>query len=307
MIDRNRFLEAEVRDGFPVSSEMKRIWKTELDVLEQFVVICNRHGLNYSLAGGTLIGAFRHKGFIPWDDDIDIDMVREDYDKFLAVAAKELKKPYFLQTTKTDHGRVVTFAQIRNSNTTCVDPHWAELGVVFNAGIGIDIFPVDGVPDGKFRLLFTKAIVRLVQSLHYNAQIRKNFGIKGFFKRYIAKVVCFCVGFEHLYELREWALRRNKLSKCKKCGEFSYAISMRNPRLVWSTSCYDSYIDVPFEYLTLKAAAGFDEMNTCQYGDWRTPVKGTGDHGTQHYDVDRPYKEVLVEKFGYRPEWFAQQ
>lgn len=276
---RTDFLAPEIRDGVHVSSDLKKIWKSELDVLEQFVAICDRHGLRYSLAGGNLIGAFRHKGFIPWDDDIDVDMVREDYDRFLEYAQKELPKPYFLQTTKTDPGRGVNFAQIRNSGTTCIDPHWVELGTVFNSGIGIDIFPVDGLPSSRFRWLFTKSVVRLTQSLQYNAMIRKNFGLKGFFKKYLAKLICRCVGWDNLYEVREWALRRNKLSDCAKCGELSYAISMRNPRLIWSTSCYDSYIDVPYEYLTLKVAAGYDEMNTCQYGDWRTPVKGTGDHG----------------------------
>ena len=298
-----RFLEPEQRGDTFVSAEMKRVWRVELEILEAFDALCRKQGLKYSLAGGTLIGAFRHGGFIPWDDDIDIDMVREDYDKFLAVAQSELPEGFFLQTAKTDHGRVVNIAQIRNSNMACIDPHWTDLGVVFNSGVGIDIFPIDGVPKGRFRYLFTKWTVRVVQSLHYNSQIRKNFGLKGFLKRYAAKVICAVVGHDNLYEIREWALRRNKLSDCEMCGEFSYAISMRNPRLIWPTKCYDSYIDVKYEYLTLKVAAGYDEMLTRQYGDWRKPVKGAGDHGELYFDLDHDYKQVLVEKFGYKPEW----
>ena len=304
--DRKIFLREERRDGVLVSVALKRVWKVELDIVEEFVRICEKYGLQYSLAGGNLIGAFRHGGFIPWDDDIDIDMAREDYDKFLQVAPNELKDPYFLQTTKTDHGRVINFAQIRNSNTSCIDPHWTDLGAVFNSGVGIDIFPIDGVPDGKVRYLFTKWTVRIVQSLHYNSQIRKNFGLKGLVKRYLAKAICRIVGFDRLYEIREWALRRNKLSDCKRCGEFSYAISMRNPKLIWPTRCYDSYVDVKYEYLTLKAGVGYDEMLTCQYGDWRTPVKGASDHeGGLIFDLDRDYKTVLIEKFGYKREWFG--
>ena len=304
MSERNQFLDAEVRSGLPISREMKSIWKAELDILEKFIAICQRHGLNYSLAGGNLIGAFRHKGFIPWDDDIDVDMVREDYDKFLSVAQAELPEGYFLQTSKTDHGRVVNFAQIRNSNMACIDPHWTDLGVVFNSGVGIDIFPIDGVPKGRFRYLFTKWTVRIVQSLHYNSQIRKNFGLKGFLRRYAAKTICALVGYDNLYELREWALRRNKFSDCEMCGEFSYAISMRNPKLIWPTKCYDHYLDVQYEYLTVKVAAGYDEMLTCQYGDWRKPVKGAGDHGELYFDLEQDYKTVLIEKFGYEAEWF---
>lgn len=304
VMDRQSFLMPEWRGDTYVSAQMKQIWKTELDIVEEFVKICKKHSLKYSLAGGTLIGAFRHGGFIPWDDDIDLEMPREDYDRFLDVAQRELPAHLFLQTTKTDPGRVVNFAQIRNSNTTCIDPHWVELGTVFNAGIGIDIFPVDGVPDSKMRYFTTKWLVRICQSLQYNSQIRKNFGLKGFLKRYMAKSLCAVVGWKNLYEIREWALRRNKMTQCKRCGEFSYAISMRNPRLIWNTACYDSYLDVKFEYLTLKAAAGYDEMNRTQYGDWMVPVKGTGDHGVLYYDTTRPYKDVLVEKFGYKQEWF---
>lgn len=296
MDDRQSFLMPEQRGDTYVSAEMKHVWKVELDIVEEFVKICKKYGLQYSLAGGTLIGAFRHGGFIPWDDDIDLEMPREDYDKFLDVAQSELPAHLFLQTTKTDPGRVVNFAQIRNSNTTCIDPHWVELGVAFNAGIGIDIFPVDGVPDSKVRYFTTKWLVRICQSLQYNSQIRKNFGLKGFLKRYMAKVLCAGIGWKNLYEIREWALRRNKMSECERSGEFSYAISMRNPRLIWSTACYDSYIDVQFEYLTLKAAVGYDEMNRTQYGDWMTPVKGTGDHGGLYYDVKRPYSRYFAGK-----------
>ena len=292
---RETFLEPEMRDGYFVDAHMKAVWKVMLDIVEEFVRICNKYDLKYSLAGGTLIGAFRHRGFIPWDDDIDIDMVREEYDKFLAVAEKELEAPYFLQTTKTDHGRVSVFAQIRNSDTTCFDPKWQKLGSEFNCGIGIDIFPVDGKPTGKMRWLFTKWTVRVVQSIQYFATIKKNLGVKGFIKRYVAKVICAIVGFDNLYYLREWVMRRNSLKECTRCGELSYAITMRNPKLEWSSACYDSYIDVPFEYLMLKAAVGYDEMNTNQYGDWMTPVKCSGDHVDLFYDATKGYKEYLKE------------
>ena len=303
MGDIKTFLNPELRGETFVSASMKKVWKAELDILEVFNQICAEYDLRYSLAAGTLIGAFRHGGFIPWDDDIDIEMPREDYDRFCDIAQCELPPHLFLQTTKTDPGRVVNFAQIRNSNTSCIDPHWVELGAVFNMGIGIDIFPVDGVPESKLRFLVTKWTVRVVQSLQYNSRIRKNFGVKGFLKRFVAKFVCSIVGWGHLYELREWALRRNKLADCEKCGEFSYAISMRNPRLFWPTACYDSYLDVDFEYLRLKVAVGYDEMNRKRYGAWMTPVKGAGDHGELYFDTERSYKDVLVEKFGYKREW----
>ena len=81
---------------------LDQIHAEELETLVDFDEFCNEHGLRYSLAGGTLLGAVRHKGFIPWDDDIDVGMPREDYERFLQIAQKECGEEYFLQTVDTD-------------------------------------------------------------------------------------------------------------------------------------------------------------------------------------------------------------
>ena len=95
----NKFnLEEEIICNFRVSSKRKKVWKVELDLLNNFIEICNKYKLTYFAIGGTLLGAIRHKGFIPWDDDIDIGMPREDYNKLLEIAKKEFKNPIFFQT-----------------------------------------------------------------------------------------------------------------------------------------------------------------------------------------------------------------
>src|SRR3712207_3357568 len=93
------FLEEEIRCGYRVSAQMKRVWAVELDLLAKFVDVCERHELRYFLDSGTLIGAIRHQGFIPWDDDIDVSMPRKDYDKLWEIAQTEFSYPYFFQTT----------------------------------------------------------------------------------------------------------------------------------------------------------------------------------------------------------------
>ena len=83
-------LEEEVLCGFKVSSERKKVWQTELEMVKLFKNICEANNLKYFASGGTLIGAVRHNGFIPWDDDIDLMMPREDYEKFLDIAQNYL-------------------------------------------------------------------------------------------------------------------------------------------------------------------------------------------------------------------------
>ena len=83
------FTQPEIRCGYYVSDSMKKVWAIELDLIRKFVEVCDKHGLRYFMDGGTLLGAVRHQGFIPWDDDADMIMPREDYNKLWYVAAEE--------------------------------------------------------------------------------------------------------------------------------------------------------------------------------------------------------------------------
>lgn len=86
--------------------DLKNVWNVELDILKKFDSFCKKHGLSYFADSGTLLGAVRHKGFIPWDDDLDFVMFRKDYDKFIKLSKKEFKYPYFIQTGYNDAGYV---------------------------------------------------------------------------------------------------------------------------------------------------------------------------------------------------------
>lgn len=121
---------------------LERLKQKELEILRVVHAICKKYDLRYFLVCGTLIGAVRHKGFIPWDDDIDIAMLRNDFERFLEVAQEELGDQYFLQTTKTDRWSMpivkvrmngTVFQDAKSSNTKC------------HHGIFIDIFPLDKV------------------------------------------------------------------------------------------------------------------------------------------------------------------
>lgn len=135
------FLKPETRCGFYVDEKRKKIWTVELDLLMELDRVCKKYNLKYFLNGGTLLGAIRHKGFVPWDDDIDVAMLRGDYEKFKEVATIEFSNPYFIQTPNTDPGYYFSYIKLRNSRTSDISiPFRYEK---FNQGIAIDIFVFD--------------------------------------------------------------------------------------------------------------------------------------------------------------------
>ena len=147
MIDLSKdFYDEEVRYDFTITNKTKRIWAIELELLIEFDRICKKYDLKYFLAYGTLIGAAREKGFIPWDTDVDVVMMRRDYHKFCKIAREEVKTPYSFRDGHCDYA-VATFANLLKDGTTavCVQDAPPEQ----HQGIYIDIFPLDSVPDGS--------------------------------------------------------------------------------------------------------------------------------------------------------------
>ena len=127
---------------------IEQIWTVEQEILDVIHAVCTAHGLRYTLAYGTLIGAVRHKGFIPWDDDIDILMPREDYEKLLSIWNEAAPKGYLLQNIRTNSDYINTFSKIRKDHTTFLQYDF-ERDVHYHKGIFVDIFPADRVAGGK--------------------------------------------------------------------------------------------------------------------------------------------------------------
>lgn len=121
---------------------MTDLQKVELDLFIKFKEVCEKHNLRYFLIGGTALGAVRHGGFIPWDDDLDVGMPRPDYNKLLKLK-DEFKYPYFLQHYTTDPAYNFGFMKLRNSETTYVETFFMQHNL--NQGVWIDIFPIDGM------------------------------------------------------------------------------------------------------------------------------------------------------------------
>lgn len=113
-----------------------------LEMLIEFDAICKKHQLRYWLDSGTLLGAVRHKGFIPWDDDIDISMPVEDYNQFINIAARELSSDIFFQTAQTDKDFKFDYIKLRSNKASIVELHEKDKSVNYHQGLFVDIFPM---------------------------------------------------------------------------------------------------------------------------------------------------------------------
>lgn len=127
--------------------QLKQIQQLELAAMKEIDQICKKHQIKYSLSGGTLIGAIRHRGFIPWDDDIDVMMLREEYEKFKKVCKNELDSRFFYQDTETDPEYLYLFDKIRINDTIFGETFLANHQI--HRGVYIDIFPLDNISDNS--------------------------------------------------------------------------------------------------------------------------------------------------------------
>ena len=147
--------------------QLKKLHSVEISILDEIVKICNRHHLRYCLFYGTLLGAVRHKGFIPWDDDIDIAMPREDYDNFCRLALSELPASFYLHSLETDKDYWLPFVKVKKKNTVFEESSWS-FNTIHNE-IFVDVFPLDYSMTAKspvLKIKFIKAVRRVILCKH---------------------------------------------------------------------------------------------------------------------------------------------
>lgn len=281
----NGFLKEETRRDYTISETMKKAWAVQMDLLQELLRVCNEHGLRVFADSGTLIGAVREKGFIPWDDDIDVAMLRSDYDKLMALS-KEFKEPFFLQTISSHPYYINRYAQLHMKGTTAIRTDGKPQRHQQN--IFIDIFVIDTMPSNP--RAFKRHYAR-VRSASQKLKI-----VRKITHRLPKPIYLWCrehtkfLSDKYRYEEFERVVRSVAMDDRKAYGAF-LCQNMTLP--IKHLAGYKETIMLPFEHIMIPCPSGYDELLRLEYGDYMRPVQAPTMHGTMLYDAEKSYEEYL--------------
>lgn len=283
----------EVICGCRISAERKQLWAVLLDMLEVFLSICNQHGLRYFAVEGTLLGAVRHRGFIPWDDDIDLAMPRKDFERFLRLAPKALPSHISLHHKRiTPDSPWYFHAKLRNNRTTFIEPQWAHLNI--NHGIFIDIFPMDGLPIGGKRLRRFEIIRELLGRMDRKRRLSLS-QCPTLRSKLLLLPVSICSTFwgDNVFiNLLERLLMINDFDDTQHEIHIWYRGVDRGKH---DRRNFDGYAMVDFEGLKLRAPAGYEAYLAEEYGDYKSlpPLDKRCNPHASFIDCHHPYTDYF--------------
>lgn len=317
------FFEQEVRNGFYIDGTMKTLWAAEMEVLQKVAEICDRHGITWYAAYGTLLGAIRHEGFVPWDDDMDIWVKRKDYNRLLQILPKELPRGYLVRGPQTEEGYGQLHTVVNSGNHVSIDKEWLEQYHGCPFSVALDIFPLDYLPrNEKERSLQEKLFsvaancAQIAEALGNDKSeetealketkraLKKNImnGIQDLEECCGAKINCQLVIDEEwekaASELFKWA---NYFAMMYEEDESDYLVQyMDYYRCPWKKFSKEAFAEVygaTYEGFVLPIPCGYEQVLRRIYGAYEVIRRKTGNHEYPYYARQlRCLKEMLYEK-----------
>ena len=248
-------------------TDLRKLQDVCLELVIELDRICRKNGIEYSLAGGSLIGAVREHGFIPWDDDADIAMTREEYEKFAEACERDLdRERFFLQNHHTDPAYPWGYSKLRRNDSKLVKE--GQENMHFHNGIFIDIFIYDHVPDGYLarRLHYIKCF--LIRKCQY-AAVGKTEANSGLLRAVYA--VMDRVPKEKVFAALERLAKKYNARDTELCRHLTFPYPSLDCKYGLPTSVFDGYKDASFEGRSLRIVRNYDTVLTLKYGDYMTP------------------------------------
>lgn len=289
-----KFWKEEVICDYLVSEKMKKVWAIELDLYREFARVCEKNNLSFFTCGGTLLGAVRHRGFIPWDDDFDVYMPRESYEKLKELSC-EFKTPYFFQNAHTDKEFGFSFMRLRNSNTTVVVESFNYC--TFNQGIYLDIFPLDKVKNDTY-LTRRKKISELIK--RSSAYMRRNFPPKTEKDRILAEQYNDSTVIpSKLFDEIEKIAMEDEYTETEYLSSIVTTIYPASNQ-IWPSKAFDGYIEMDFESIKVRVPVGYNEYLKILFGNYMEfpPLDKRGGWHKNEFYPDIPYKKFYRENYG---------
>ena len=267
---------------------LKRVQATELHILKEFDRICAQLGIEYFADGGTALGAVRHGGFIPWDDDVDVAMSRENYERFLREAPALLPPELYLQTPYTDPNSPYYFSKLRMNGTVFME--YCNRKVDMHQGIYIDIYPFDEVPDDEaLNLKQFKAFQRWTRA--FTLRQSKDVSREPRNPREKARAALRHVlhGAARLVPLKLIVGNMDRVARAYNGTGQSRMASLTAPIRGWDiveTDAYRPLLKMPFEDMELPMLRDYDANLTTLYGDYMQPPPVEQRKGHRPYRID---------------------
>ena len=305
------FFDGEVREGFYITSMMKRAWAAQLEVLKEIEKVCKNHNLIYFAEFGTLLGAIRHKGFIPWDDDVDISMSRKDLNIFLKYAEEELPKGYRVFTPKDNFKEFL----IRVVNTDKMNTSFNHMnkfhGFPFIAGI--DVFIYDDIAPDKEEENLQLDMMAITHVLAYNweegTEEEKKEKLETLYQ--LEKLCNY--KFDHdkpygpqLLQLAHYLAAMYNDDNAKEVG-ILYRLK-KYPKCRYPKEYIKEVMEVPFESTTIFVPTHYDDILKCEYTNHMVFRKRTCGHD---YPYFKDQRDILLESAKERkitlPDYFYEE
>ena len=271
---------------------LTRLKDTELKILLEFDRICRKNHINYSLGYGSLLGAIRHKGFIPWDDDVDIMMTLKDYLKFEKIALSELKPDYYFQSRYLNPQNFVYWNRIGLKNTTSIDLSLKKIKADW--GICIDLYPMIPISDDKKKRKKDLRLLKLLYVLSLKYYHKGTFKEASFREKLKKLVHILTPNFLSVLIVKNIYkhFTKKEYDNCHECIEFfEYA---GNNKMIFPCSWFNEYIQIDFESKELLAIKEYDKWLTLRYGDYMRPPKNKTKHCDDpnvYIDFEKSYKD----------------